>query len=105
MTARFGLAEWIVRDICAAIAAQPQVEEARLFGSRARGDFRPGSDIDIAVHGKNLDFAAFLDLSARLDDLPILFKMDIVHLDMLGDSSLRETIRQESVPLWLPTLH
>jgi predicted nucleotidyltransferase len=53
------------------IAGRPagahDVDEAMLFCSRALGNIRPGSDIDIAVRGKNLSVRAAVDLSTLLN--------------------------------------
>ena len=48
------------------LAAQPKVRKVVLFGSRARGDYSPGSDIDLAVSAPGLGFNEFLDLRASL---------------------------------------
>ena len=44
---RFGLPESAIARICAVFAAHPEIEKAVLYGSRAKGNFKPGSDIDL----------------------------------------------------------
>ena len=67
-----------------------------LFGSRARGDNRPQSDIDIAVAGGDADgFAA-----AVRDTTKTLIMFDIVRLDRLKNSELRDIISKEGVVIY-----
>ena len=50
-----GLPETIRERICARVYADPRVESIVLFGSRAKGTWREGSDIDVAVFGRDLN--------------------------------------------------
>ena len=49
-----GLQPGDLKSICSILAKEPTVEKAILFGSRAKGNYRPGSDVDIALKGKDL---------------------------------------------------
>ncbi len=69
------------------------MERVILFGSRARGDFRRTSDIDLAVQGG--DYAAFaLDLE---EEVSTLLKFDVVNLDGAVQDELLESIVREGV--------
>ena len=59
------------------------VKKVILYGSRARGNFRHGSDIDIAIDAPNMTSSEFSQLWNALDDLPIIYTLDIVHLQNL----------------------
>jgi proline iminopeptidase len=97
---QFGIdAQWL-DGIRAVFRAYPPVEKAWIYGSRARGDFRPESDIDIAVDAPGLDSTGFSRLWNDLDDLPHIFKTDVVHLDTLSDGSLKDSIRTEGVAVY-----
>ncbi len=68
-----------------------QVKKVLLFGSRARGDFRRTSDIDLAVSGG--DFNRFaLDVD---EETSTLLEYDIVNLDAEMQDELRESIEKE----------
>lgn len=60
-----------------ALASFPEVEQAVLFGSRAKGNYKPGSDIDLTLKGKPLKFDDLLALYNRLEqhDLPYTFDL------------------------------
>ena len=77
-------------------ARKYQVKKVILFGSRARGDYKRTSDIDIAVSGG--DFARFaLDVE---EETSTLLEFDIVNLDREMQDELREAIEREGKLLY-----
>ena len=48
---KHGLKETTIQKICAVLAHYPQVEQAVLYGSRAKGNYKNGSDIDLTLRG------------------------------------------------------
>ncbi len=48
---KYGLSEQTRQKICDVFVQYPQVEEVVLYGSRAKGDYKNGSDIDLTLHG------------------------------------------------------
>jgi len=91
----FGLSPAILGDLRRVFAAYPEIEQVLIFGSRAKGNFRDGSDIDLAVFAPTMNEAAFTRLWNKLDALPILFKMDVLHWDTLGNTRLKDKITGE----------
>ncbi|MCS6786190.1 MAG: nucleotidyltransferase domain-containing protein [Thiobacillaceae bacterium] len=83
----------------AVFAACAEVERVWLYGSRARGRYRPGSDLDLAVEGE-LDFDALTRLLDRLDDLDLPLKIDLHRLEDIQDAALRAAIRREGLLLY-----
>ena len=77
----------------------PEVRSALLFGSRARGDFSPQSDIDIAIDAPAMGASGFSQLWSALDALPIAFPMDCVWLQAIPDSPLKSMITRDARPL------
>lgn len=85
-----GIRERVLGEI-KALAEKYGIERVILFGSRARGDYRKTSDIDLAVSGGNVTRFA-LDVE---EDTATLLKYDIVDLDSEMQEELRESIRKE----------
>lgn len=79
-------------------AKRYRVQKLVLFGSRARGDFRPSSDIDLAVYG--LDPRNDLAFSDALDELPTLLKFDMVPVRAGTDTALMTEIEKDGV-VWM----
>lgn len=85
-----------VIDFVRAAAAEHDVELVVLYGSRARGDFKHLSDIDLAYRGGHgARFFAELE-----ENLPTLLRFDLVDLDEVSDSAFRENILREGAVLY-----
>ena len=83
----------VVLDELISIAERYHIEKLILFGSRARGDFRRTSDIDLAVSGG--DFARFaLDVE---EETSTLLKYDFVDLDRNIQEELLKSIEKEGI--------
>lgn len=92
---KFGLSNENLNEIVQIISAFDAIEKAVLFGSRAKGKFKPGSDIDIAIYGDKINFHVVSKLHAQLEDnskMPYLF--DIVDGTHLTNLELRNHIEQ-----------
>ncbi len=72
-----GLAPETLDRIKAALAHFPEVEKAVLYGSRAKGNYRRGSDIDLTLLGTGLDHQLLARLDDALDDLMLPYKIDV----------------------------
>lgn len=85
-----GIKPIVIEEICG-FARKYDVKKVILFGSRARGNFKEKSDIDLAVQGG--DFIRFmLDVN---EETSTLLSFDIINLDEEIMSELRESIEKE----------
>ncbi len=91
-TLTFGLSAGISADLRRVFAGYPEIDQVLIFGSRAKGGFRSGSDIDLAVVAPTMSENRFTRLWDELDALPILFRMDVLHWDTLKNERLRQKI-------------
>ena len=67
----------------------PKVERAYLFGSRAKGDFKNGSDVDIALKGTELDFDTLSKISYWLnEETNMPYKFDVLNYDSIKEPNL-----------------
>ncbi len=79
-SSKTGLSDVQISLIKSVIESCPRVREAVLFGSRAMGSHRYGSDIDIALDGDELKIEDILRLHSLIDDLNLPFVVDLVHI-------------------------
>lgn len=86
----------IYKDIIT-IANKYKADKVILFGSRARGDNRERSDIDIAVYGIAEDLQAKFNFD--IDDINTLLDFDIVHINTKTSKELLDNIEKEGVTL------
>jgi len=87
----FGLTDAEQEMIRAVLRRRTEVTEAKIFGSRAKGNFQPNSDIDLALWG-NLTVAAIAAIAGELDELPLPYTFDVQGYDAIRHPPLREHI-------------
>jgi predicted nucleotidyltransferase len=97
---KYGLPDSALSEIKQTFRQCPKVEKAVLFGSRAKGNFRNGSDIDIAVYGKDLSFDDFLTLKVKLDELDLLESIDLIKFESIEDPDLIDHIKRVGIVLF-----
>ena len=98
---KFGLDEKVVKDIVSILEKYSEVESACIFGSRARGDYRNGSDIDIALFGENLTFQINTKIYFEIDDLYLPYKIDLINFNSLGkEDKIKDSILKEGVEIY-----
>lgn len=78
---KFGLNEDTLAAIVDSLAKNPRIEKAIIYGSRAKGNYRKGSDIDLVLLGQELAINDVLALENDLDELllPYLFDISLHH--------------------------
>lgn len=68
------------------------IEQVILYGSRAKGNFRPASDIDLTIIAHNMNLTELLKLEIELDDLLLPYKIDISIKSTLENKALLDHI-------------
>jgi proline iminopeptidase len=97
---KFGLSQAILDDLTRVFSQFPNIELVLLFGSRAKNTFKDGSDIDLAVIAPTLNDSQFSALWGKIEDLPLAFKVDLLHWDTLSNQALKQKIRSEGIQLY-----
>lgn len=95
-----GLSDKTIGAISGVLAAHPEVERAVLYGSRAKGNYRTGSDIDLTLVGDELTQRVLSQLIWELDDLLLPYKIDLSLLSQLRHPPLLEHIQRVGVPIY-----
>jgi predicted nucleotidyltransferase len=97
----FGLKESTIKKIRSVLARHPQVEEAVLYGSRAKGNFKNGSDIDLTLCGSaELTLDVLYKIVQEIDDLLLPYTIDLSIFTSLSDPDLIEHIRRVGVTFY-----
>jgi predicted nucleotidyltransferase len=87
----FGLDERALRLVRNVLEKHPNIVEVRVFGSRAKGNFRPESDVDLALFGDVDNVLASL-VASELDDLPLPYQFDVQAYPCIKHIPLREHV-------------
>ena len=94
---KYGLTEITVEKICSVFARFPEIEKAILYGSRAKGNFKTGSDIDLTLCGESLTSDLRSTIASALDDLLLPYTIDLSVFNQLNHEELREHIERVGV--------
>ncbi len=95
MADRFGLSTDTIDKICAVLARYPAVREAMIYGSRAKGNYKTGSDIDLTlIGGTDLILKVQLKISNDLDDLLLPYTIDLSIFNQIDDPDVIEHINR-----------
>ncbi|SDN63874.1 Predicted nucleotidyltransferase [Prevotella communis] len=93
---KFGLSDTVINELQDVFRHYANIEKVLIFGSRSKGNFREGSDIDLAVIGKGVDYNQLLSILCEIDDLELLYSVDLIdynkkkgtpigdHIDRIG---------------------
>lgn len=73
----YGLDDITINKIKEVFASFPDVDNVILYGSRAKGNYKTGSDIDLTLKGENIDLGTINQISSMLDDLLLPYTFDI----------------------------
>ena len=89
----FGISEKSINMIIETLKKWVEIEKAVVFGSRAMGNYKNGSDIDLAIYGSEVREEIINDVRVQLnEELPLPYYFDIIHYESLVHEGLKEHI-------------
>ncbi|MCK5564628.1 MAG: nucleotidyltransferase domain-containing protein [Planctomycetes bacterium] len=88
----FGLKQRDIDNIQNALIQFPEIEQALVFGSRAKGNSKPGSDIDLAVKGSEVTPETIAGLRSMLNDMPLPYFFDVIDYKAIENKDLTDHI-------------
>lgn len=97
---RYGLPARVWENLGEAFKAGRGLEAVILFGSRARGDHRAASDIDLDLVGDDLSRTDQFRLETALDDLLLPWTIDLCYYHAISEPALKEEIDRWGVVVW-----
>ena len=101
MTLRFGLKEITIEKICGVLAKHPQVDKAVIYGSRAKGNYKNGSDIDLTLHGgQDLTLDILYKILEEIDDLLLPYMIDLSIFHTLKDPDFIDHIQRVGITFY-----
>lgn len=89
-----GLTTKEISGIKAVFSKYQQIEEVLIYGSRAMGNFKPASDIDLTLKGKSIDLSLQTKIEFDLDDLMLPYKFDISIYDKITNLEFLDHINR-----------
>ncbi len=106
MTETIGLTEEDLRQVKTVLRDCSEVDEAILFGSRAKGTHHVGSDVDVALKGERVDFRTVLSISQQLNGESLMpYRFDILDLKSVTSPELIDHIARVGVTIYSKSQH
>ena len=93
----YGLKQTVVSKIQQVLADHPDVQKAILYGSRAMGNYKPGSDIDLILEGTALTIKQLNIIENELDDLLLPYELDVSIYHQIDNPDLLEHVARVGV--------
>ncbi len=95
---KYGLPQSTIQKICAVLSHYPQVDKAILYGSRAKGTHKNGSDIDLTLRGgTDLTLNVIYRILDDLDELLLPYTIDLSIFNNIDDPDVFEHIQRVGV--------
>lgn len=89
-----GLSETTLANVHSILASCPEVEIALVYGSRAKGNYKPGSDIDLTLKGEALTQDMLSRLVGQFEESNLPYQVDLSILRDINNPSLREHVER-----------
>jgi|SRR5690625_4216099 len=100
MLKKMNLPQRFLNELIAYCLADKRIVKVLLFGSRAFGDFRETSDIDLAIYTRETTHTEQNLIEMRIQEIPTYLKIDIVFIERLKNEGLLSNILREGVVLY-----
>lgn len=84
----FGLSLATLEKLNRVFARHDAIDSVLIYGSRAKGNYRAGSDIDLTIKGSEISFAEFMQIEDQIDDLMLPYTIDLSQYRLLENTDL-----------------
>lgn len=99
-TKKFGIEEEVLEKIIEVLKKYKQVRKACIFGSRARGDYKRSSDVDICIWLEDGSENPIYKIEDELEEVNTILLFDIVEFNSITKESFKESIVKEGVVIY-----
>ncbi|MBP6067855.1 MAG: restriction endonuclease subunit S [Bacteroides sp.] len=97
---KFGLEVQVIENIISVLEQHPKVDKAFVFGSRAKGNYRPDSDIDIAIKGNEITTDDIITISVAIEAKGVTHKFDLIDYNNIKEPALKEHIDRVGIEFY-----
>ncbi|MBL4655029.1 MAG: nucleotidyltransferase domain-containing protein [Bacteroidia bacterium] len=97
---KFGLTGTDLQIIKQVFSEFPEIKEIIVFGSRAMGNYKNGSDVDIVVKGEHVTSDILVKIQTTLNqETPLPYFFDVIHFDKITNNDLIVHIQEHGINL------
>lgn len=98
---QFGLPTQAINKLCDVFRSWPQIQRVVLYGSRAKGNYRAGSDIDLTIEADALSLSQLLAIENQIDELLLPWMVDLSLKRHIDNPALLDHIHRVGVPFYI----
>jgi len=98
--AKLGLSQTTLDKLNSVFKQHGAIDLVLIYGSRAKGNYRPGSDIDLTIKGSVLEFAELMQIEDQIDDLFLPYTVDLSQYNQLTNAGLIAHIDRVGVVIY-----
>ena len=91
---KFGLSDSVIVELQDVFRRHKNISKVLIFGSRAKGNYREGSDIDLVATGNNLDYIQIIKILTEIDDLELLYSVDLLDYNKIIGTPIGDHINR-----------
>lgn len=88
LATRLGLSQATLDKLISVFRRHSAIDLVLIYGSRAMGTYRSGSDIDLTIKGRALEFAELMQIEDQIDDLYLPYTVDLSQYEQLTNADL-----------------
>jgi predicted nucleotidyltransferase len=96
----YGLTDIELNKLNTIFSRYPNIEKVILYGSRAKGNYKPFSDVDITLTGDKLTHSELNKLSMNIDDLLLPYLFDVSIFETLTNLNLIDHIQRVGITIY-----
>lgn len=96
----FGLSAATLDKLHSVFARHDAIDAVLIYGSRAKGNYRAGSDIDLTIKGSEIPFAEFMQIKDQIDDLMLPYTVDLSQYRQIENAELISHIDRVGVEIY-----
>ncbi len=97
----YGLSDADIERIINETAKHTEIEQLIIFGSRAIGNYKKGSDVDLALVGKALNYKVTRELSMTLNEnSPMPYYFDVIDYHQIQNKNLKQHIDEKGIVIY-----
>lgn len=97
---KYGLRENVFEDIINIFAKHSKIEKVLLYGSRAKGNYKRGSDIDLTLVGENINMQDINRIYLELDELYLPYSFDLSVFGRIENEDLVDHINRVGIIIY-----
>lgn len=95
-----GLSQATLDQLNSVFRQRSAIDSVLIYGSRTKGNYRPGSDIDLTIKGSTLGFAELMQIEDQIDDLYLPYTVDLSQYDQITNPDLTAHIDRAGIVIY-----